>query len=122
MLTALIVDDDQDMRLLLRLTIEMANQGLSVAGEASSGSEALASIDIARPGVVILDHRMPGMSGLETAEAILRDDPDQPIILFSADLDAETEDRAHALGIHLCLAKTEVERLPDALWQLAPGA
>jgi DNA-binding NarL/FixJ family response regulator len=122
MLRALIVDDDNDMRFLVRMTIEAANHGLTVAGEAATGTEAIASIEQDRPGVVVLDYRMPGMSGLETAEAILRDDPTQPIILFSAYLDAETVERAHDLGIRTCLAKTEVDRLPETLWQLAAGA
>jgi DNA-binding NarL/FixJ family response regulator len=122
MLRALIVDDDDDMRFLVRMTIEVANHGLSVAGEASSGDEALASIDADRPGVVVLDYRMPGMSGLETAEAILANDPDQPIVLFSAYLDTDTVDRAKQLGVRTCLAKTEVDRLPETLWQLAAGA
>jgi two-component system response regulator YesN len=122
MLRALIVDDDVDMRFLVRMTIEVANHGLSVAGEASSGDEALRSIDSDRPGVVVLDYRMPGLSGLETAAAILENDPDQPIVLFSAYLDADTVESARKLGIRTCLAKTEVDRLPETLWQLAAGA
>ena len=110
------------MRFLVRMTIETANHGLCVGGEAASGSEALSAISQDRPGVVVLDYRMPGMSGLETAAAILRADPDQPIILFSAYLDADTLDRARDLGIRTCLAKTDVDRLPDALWQLTEGA
>ena len=55
MLRALIVDDDNDMRFLVRMMIEAANHGLSVAGEAASGSEAIASIEQERPGVVVLD-------------------------------------------------------------------
>lgn len=122
MLSALIVDDDNDMRFLVRMTIETANHGLCVGGEAASGSEAITAINQDRPGVVVLDYRMPGMSGLETAAEILRADPNQPIILFSAYLDAEAIDRARDLGIRTCLAKTDVDRLPDALWQLAEGA
>jgi two-component system response regulator YesN len=122
MLRALIVDDDMDMRFLVRMTIEAANHGLSVQGEAASGNEALESIEAERPGVVVLDYRMPGLSGLETAEQILRDNPDQPIVLFSAYLDTETVERARALGVRTCLAKTEVDRLPDTLWQVAAGA
>ena len=119
---ALIVDDDDDMRFLVRMTIEAANHGLSVAGEAANGSDAISSIEHDRPGVVVLDYRMPGMSGLETAAEILRQDPEQKIILFSAYLDADTVARAEQLGIRTCLAKTDVDRLPDALWQLAAGA
>ena len=122
MLRALIVDDDDDMRFLVRMTIEVANHGLAVAGEASSGADAIASVEHDRPEVIVLDNRMPGMSGLETARAILRDHPDQPIILFSAYLDEQTIAAAQALGVRACMDKTDVDRLPETLWQLAPGA
>lgn len=122
MLRTLIVDDDTDMRFLVRMTIEVANHGLAVAGEADSGSAALDQIARDRPEVVVLDNRMPGMTGLETARRILADDPEQPIILFSAYLDADTVAEAKRLGIRAVMDKTEVDRLPETLWQLAPGA
>ena len=37
----MIVDDQADVRLLIRITIDLANDGLEVTGEASSGEEAL---------------------------------------------------------------------------------
>lgn len=122
MLRTLIVDDDRDMRFLVRMTIEVANHGLAVAGEAESGEQAIASVEADRPEVIVLDNRMPGLTGLETARRILADDPAQSIILFSAYLDAGIVAEAEALGIHACIAKTDVDRLPDALWQLAAGA
>jgi DNA-binding NarL/FixJ family response regulator len=122
MLRALIVDDDSDMRFLVRMTIEVANHGLEVSGEADSGESALALVEQDRPGVVVLDQRMPGLTGLETARRLLADDPQQPIILFSAYLDPKTVAEATALGIRACLDKTDVDRLPEALWQLTPGA
>ena len=122
MLRALIVDDDSDMRFLVRMTIEVANHGLSVAGEAASGADALAAVAEDRPEVIVLDNRMPGMTGLETARRILADHPDQSIILFSAYLDAQTKAEAAAIGVRTCIDKTDVDRLPEALWQLAPGA
>jgi CheY-like chemotaxis protein len=122
MLRALIVDDDSDMRLLVRMTIEVANHGLAVAGEAASGADAIAAVQQDRPGVIVLDNRMPGMTGLETARHILADHPEQSIILFSAYLDAQTIAEAEAVGVHACLNKSDVERLPEALWQLAAGA
>lgn len=122
MLRALIVDDDDDMRFLVRMTIEVANNGLAVAGEAVSGADAIASVEQDRPEVIVLDHRMPGMTGLETARRILRNDPEQPIILFSAYLDAATVAEAETLGVHACISKGDVARLPEALWQLAAGA
>lgn len=122
MLRALIVDDDQDMRFLVRMTIEVANHGLAVSGEAQSGAEAIASVESDRPEVVVLDNRMPGMTGLETARRMLSDHPEQAIILFSAYLDADTIAQARALGVHACIDKTDVDRLPETLWQLAAGA
>ena len=122
MLKTLIVDDDQDMRFLVRMVIQAANQGLQVAGEAASGSEALQAIEADKPNVVVLDYRMPGMSGLETAAEILRKDPSQTIIMFSAYMDSQAIDEAEKLGVRICLPKTDLDRLPEALWQLAPGA
>ena len=122
MLRALIVDDDSDMRFLVRMTIEVANQGLEVVGEAASGADAIVAVEQERPGVVVLDNRMPGMTGIETARRILADNPEQSIILFSAYLDAQTIAEAEAVGVHSCMDKTDVDRLPEALWQLAAGA
>ena len=121
MFRALIVDDDTDMRFLVRMTIEVANHGLAVAGEAASGAEAIASVEQDRPEVIVLDNRMPGMTGLEVARRILGEHPEQSIILFSAYLDAQTLAEAEALGVP-CMDKTDVDRLPEALWQLAAGA
>ena len=119
MLRALIVDDDNDMRFLVRMTIEAANHGLAVSGEAASGSEAIEAIQDDRPGVVVLDYRMPGMSGLETAAEILRRNPDQPIIMFSAYMDSAAIAEAEKLGVRMCLSKTELDSLPEALRSLA---
>ena len=119
---ALIVDDDDDIRFLVRLTIELANGGLSVSGEAATGEAAIASWESDRPEVIVLDYRMPGMSGLEVAQHILTQDPNQPIILYSANLDDETVAKAARLGIRECLAKGDYGDLPDALWRHAEGA
>lgn len=122
MTRALIVDDEEDMRFLVRAVIEAANHGLAVAGEASNGMEALEQWRADRPEVVVLDHRMPGMTGLEVAERILAEHPDQSIILFSAYLDEDMTSAAEALGVDLCLAKGDYTKIPEALWRLAPPA
>jgi DNA-binding NarL/FixJ family response regulator len=119
---ALIVDDEEDMRFLVRAVIEAANHGLAVAGEAENGHDAIERWRKDRPEVVVLDQRMPGMTGLETAARILAEHPGQPIILFSAYLDEEMIGAAQDVGIDMCLAKTDYSRLPEMLWQLAPPA
>ena len=110
------------MRFLVRAVIEAANHGLSVSGEACDGAEALERWRADRPEVVVLDHRMPDMTGLEVAEKILAEHPEQQIVLFSAYLDDDTAAAARSLGVHACLAKTEYGRLPETLWRLARPA
>ncbi len=119
--SALIVDDEDDVRFLLRQIIQTSNHGLTVAGEAASGEEALTKFADTRPEVIVLDNRMPGVSGLDVAEQILRDHPEQSIILFSAQLDAETVEKATALGIRACLVKNDYFEIPAAIWKHAPA-
>jgi DNA-binding NarL/FixJ family response regulator len=116
----LIVDDEEDMRALVRATIELANEGLSVAGEASDGQAAVDKWRQERPEVIVLDQRMPGVSGLETAQRILRESPGQAIVLFSSYLDPDVKTAAHELGIRVCLSKDNIKQLPDVLWQTEP--
>jgi DNA-binding NarL/FixJ family response regulator len=118
----LIVDDDEDMRFLLRVLIESANEGLAVAAEARNGDEALDQWREHRPDVVVLDNRMPGRTGLEVAAEILGEAPEQSIILFSAFLDDETLARADELGVRACLSKDHYDQLPAALWRYGPAA
>ncbi|MEQ1788548.1 MAG: response regulator transcription factor [Acidimicrobiales bacterium] len=118
----LIVDDEMDMRMLVRVVIEIANEGLSIVAEASDGAEALAvwrDLDGPPvPDVVILDNRMPGLSGLEVAEQILTERPEQIIVLYSAYLDEGVRARAAALGIARCVSKEELDQLPDLVREL----
>jgi CheY-like chemotaxis protein len=115
----LIVDDEEDMRFLLRTTIEIANRGLVVAAEASNGTDALALWRSEQPDCVVIDQRMPGMTGIEVCERILNERPDQRIVLFSAYLSDDLRREAEVLGVRACLSKDEVFRLPETLWGLA---
>lgn len=121
-ITTLIADDEIDMRHLVRLIIELANEGLQVIGEAADGEEALSmwrDMDPPPiPSVVLLDNRMPGLSGMEVAERIFEEYPDQKVILFSAYLDDKVRRAAAELGIDECVAKNEVEKLPDVIRRL----
>ena len=109
---ALIVDDQSDVRLLLRAVIENAHDCIFVAGEASSGAEAVEHAQTDDPMVIVLDNLMPGMSGIEAAEIILSKRPTQEIILCTAYLDDDLIDRARSAGVEHFLAKDQVDRLP----------
>lgn len=115
----MIVDDEEDIRMLLRSVIANANNGLSVACEATDGSEAVTKWREYRPDVVVMDQRMPNLTGLEAAEQILDEHPGQKIVLFSAYLDDALRTKARDLGIRACLSKDEMAALPRTLWALA---
>ena len=122
MTTLLIVDDELDMRMLVRVIIEIANHDLSIVGEATDGTEALEvwrSLDGPPvPDVVILDNRMPGLTGLEVAAQILQERPEQIIVLYSAFVDERVRAAADALGIARCLSKEELLGLPTLIREL----
>jgi two-component system, NtrC family, response regulator AtoC len=79
----LVVDDERDMRDMLRAFLE--DEGYAVM-EASSGQEALDRMSVAeseRPRLVLLDHRMPEMQGTEVLERMLEEGIDVPAILMT---------------------------------------
>ena len=115
----LIVDDEEDMRSLIRATIEIANKGLRVVGEAANGTDALAQWRQDRPDCIVIDQRMPGLTGIDVCREILAEDPSQRIVLFTAFVDAELRRTAKGLGISVVLPKEQVHKLPETLWGLA---
>ena len=120
--TILIVDDEVDMRMLVRVAIGLANHGLTVVGEAADGIEALSAWRALdgppAPDVVLLDNRMPHLSGIDAAEQILTERPDQLIVLYSAFLDDQTRRDAAAVGIVRCLSKDDLDQLPEIIREL----
>jgi response regulator RpfG family c-di-GMP phosphodiesterase len=92
----MLVDDEPALRELLRATFEGADVTVD---EAASGPEAEARIRRRRPDVVVLDLRMPGMSGTELCARLKRDarTADIPIVLLTG-ADAEEARRAQRAG------------------------
>lgn len=76
----LIVEDDDDVRLMVRAAIERA--GMEVV-EARDGREGLRRFYETEPGVVVLDIRMPELDGWQVLERI-RELSDTPILVLSA--------------------------------------
>ncbi|HLG01014.1 MAG TPA: response regulator transcription factor [Acidimicrobiia bacterium] len=114
--TALIVDDDIDIRALVRVVLEASELGIHVVAEAVDGEEAVAVFERLVPppvpAIVILDNRMPYLSGIEAAEEMRRIVPLQHIVLFTAYLTPALAARAKKAGIDACLSKSDVEELP----------
>ena len=109
-LRVVIVDDEPDMLLLMRTMLTFDGE-CEIVAEAADGEEAYAVWDQTRPDVIVLDMRMPGVSGLDVARRILSADPSQPVVLCSAYLHAEDLEAASSAGVAACLEKTDVGRL-----------
>jgi two-component system chemotaxis response regulator CheB len=78
----LIVDDSAVARAVLARLIEDA-PGMSLAGHARTGRDAVAQAARLRPDVITMDIRMPDMDGYEATRAIMAETP-TPIIVVSA--------------------------------------
>jgi signal transduction histidine kinase/DNA-binding response OmpR family regulator len=93
--TILVVDDDANIRGLLRHELEA--EGYQVR-EAKDGMDALTQIKNERPDLTILDVKMPGISGFDVV-AVLKSDPQTmriPIIIVSV---LEDRERGYRLGV-----------------------
>jgi two-component system, NarL family, sensor kinase len=78
----LIADDHEVMRRGVRGLVE-SQEEWSVCGEAIEGNEAISKTRELHPDLLILDVSMPGVSGIEAAVQILRDDPNMKILFFT---------------------------------------
>jgi DNA-binding response OmpR family regulator len=70
MLTVLVVDDELNMRILLKATLEeLEDMGVELL-TAGNGEEALKMINTRKPQLIILDVMMPWMSGIEVCNTV----------------------------------------------------
>jgi len=62
--------------------------GFAVVGEAADGFEGIRTVAARKPDVVLLDLNMPGISGVEALQAILKDAPGTPVVMLTVSEDA----------------------------------
>jgi CheY-like chemotaxis protein len=107
---ALVVDDSPQMRFLLRSLLEDA--GVEVE-EATCGADALERLGRRMApalGTVVLDQRMPGMTGLEVARELRGRGEGPELVLCSGGLAPALEREAEQLGVRV-VPKTDLETL-----------
>jgi len=114
--TVLAVDDQPIFRRVARSLIA-ATPGFEQVGEAASGPEALELAEVLRPDLVLVDVRMKGMDGIETARRLGEVDPDAVVVLISMEEVPDLPASAAAVGAAAYLRKQDLSsRSLRALW------
>jgi two-component system, OmpR family, phosphate regulon response regulator PhoB len=104
MKTILLADDEANLRILVRTTLEDPDYRIL---EAADGTSALELARQQHPDLLVLDWMMPGINGIEVAKA-LRQDPATahiPIIMLTARGQETDKTQGHSLGTCAYLVK-----------------
>jgi DNA-binding NarL/FixJ family response regulator len=118
----LIVEDHPVLRNVIRVACDSSDR-LEVAGEASTGEEALEAYRTLAPDLVLLDLSLPDMDGLEVARRLRREAPQPPrILVLTGRSEEETVFECIRAGVDGYMEKTAgVRFITVALERLAAG-
>ena len=121
----LLVDDQEMVRAALRVVIDR-REGLSVVGEASDGEQAVSSAFELQPDVVVMDVRMPGMTGVEATLRITTSWPGPSpapriLVLTTFDLDEYVHTALRAGASGFLLKNSPPDQLAHAIRVVADG-
>ncbi|HZS47347.1 MAG TPA: response regulator transcription factor [Blastocatellia bacterium] len=90
----LIVDDNENMRRLIKKVL----QDFGTIHECSDGAEAFAAYTLHHPDWVIMDIHMPNVNGIRATQQIIAAYPDARVVILSKFKDAETREAARDAG------------------------
>lgn len=105
--TVLAVDDQEIFRQVARGLIA-ATPGFEQVGEATSGAEALELAAKLNPDLVLIDVRMPGMDGIETARRLGEADARAVVVLMSMEEIPELPSSIASVGAEAYLRKQDL--------------
>ena len=121
MIKVYLVDDQSLVRQGVKALLEIA-EGIDVIGESGSGQEAVKEIPNAQPDVVLLDMRMPGMSGLDVLHELKSANQLPPTIILTTFDDDELVLAGVKSGAKGYLLKDiPLEELVDGIKKVASG-
>ena len=114
-LRVLVVDDDPDYRLLVRLALA-SDSGFEIVAEAGDGGAAVAAAEREQPDLVLLDCRLPGADAFDTLPALRAAAPEARIVLVSGHDPADLRVASRSAGAVGYLTKeTPARRLAAEL-------
>jgi DNA-binding NarL/FixJ family response regulator len=104
-LKVLIADDHPLMLAGVRRALEHS-ENIEIVGEAHTGPEVLGLVERRRPELVLLDLRMPGVTGTDCLERIKESWPEVKTVVLSACEDRESIDAALSAGASAYVVKS----------------
>ena len=117
--TVYIVDDDESVRDSARALLESYDLVVEDFGSARAFLEVF---ETGSRGCVLLDVNMPEMSGLELLELLRRREIGIPVIIVSAQSDADVQERARRAGAFAFFEKPVDDSLIEAIGQALKAA
>ncbi|MEV2255782.1 response regulator transcription factor [Streptomyces sp. NPDC050147] len=123
-MTRVLVVDDQFLIRAGLVGLLRAAPGIEVVGEAGDGEEAVELAATTRPDVILMDIRMPGMSGIVATEKILAEAPEpapRVLVLTTFDLDEYVYGALRAGASGFLLKDSGPERLLAAVAAVGGG-
>jgi DNA-binding NarL/FixJ family response regulator len=105
--TVLLVDDEEDLRTLIRIGLQRSGE-FDVVAEAADGREAIELADRHRPDVVLLDLMMPDVDGREALPQIISRSPSSMVVVLSALQARQEAAPSIAAGAFAYVEKTEL--------------
>lgn len=102
----LIADDTAHVRRMLRSMLEL--DGFDVIADVATGAEVAELVSGGLdPDVIVLDERMPGLDGIETARLVRAARPEQVVLLYTAFPHSALEEAATEAGVAAVLGKAD---------------
>ena len=111
----LTIDDQAIFRALARDVIA-ATEGFAAVGDAAGGEEGLEAVAKLAPDLVLVDVRMPGMSGIEVARRLVATHPEVVVVLISIEERVDVPSAAQLDAVPLVRKQDFGPRLLRRLW------
>jgi DNA-binding NarL/FixJ family response regulator len=115
-----LADDHKAFRASIRALLQR-DPDLEVIGEADDGVEALELVRTARPDVVVVDIRMPRLSGVEAIRELAKVHPSVKIIVFSLNSERMFASEMLHAGASGYVTKGDARELPQAIHAVVSG-
>ena len=121
MISVLVVDDHSFVRAQVTGVLHGAD-GIEVVGECADGAEVVSMAALVRPDVVLMDVRMPVVSGPTATRELLASQPSSRVVMLTGSVSASVvEESAKAGAVGFLVKGDDPSRLIEAVRTVAAG-